>query len=234
MAATIVAKRGATGAPENRSRIILIFAPKGGQGKTTISANLAVGAAKAGQSVVGLDFDTQRHFTTWAMERGERDEAETLARVQVYAAHLKDWREEVRLVRRHDVVIIDTPPRADDEDVVTYLQEIGTAADMILMPVEMYGASIRYVIQFMSWWSKKDDRAMFVLNKTIAGRTMLRDARESLQQAGQVWDINIPLWDDIARQLDLGLAAMDDKDFQGADIFAALWKTCSVRMGIAA
>jgi chromosome partitioning protein len=234
MATTVVAKRGSAGSLEKRSRIVMIFAPKGGQGKTTISANLAVAAAKAGQSVVGLDFDTQRHFTTWAMERAERSEAATLAPVQVYGAHLKDWREEVRLVRRFDVVIIDTPPRADDEDVVTYLQEIGTASDMILMPVEMYGASIRYVIQFMSWWSKKDDRAMFVLNKTIAGRTMLRDARESLRQAGQVWDTNVPLWDDIARQLDLGLAAMDDKEFQGSDIFAALWKMCSVHMGIAA
>jgi chromosome partitioning protein len=232
--AAAAARRGAAGAPEKRSRIILIFAPKGGQGKTTISTNLAVAAAKAGHSVVGLDFDTQRHFATWALERGERASAETLVRIQVHAAHLKDWREEVRLVRRHDVVIIDTPPRADDEDIVTALQEIGTAADMILMPVEMYGASIRYVIQFMSWWSKKDDGAMFVLNKTVAGRTMLRDARESLQEAGVVWGTNIPLWDDIARQLDLGLAAMDDENFQGADIFGALWKTCSVRMGIAA
>jgi signal recognition particle GTPase len=214
--AAVAARRGAAGGPEKRSRIILIFAPKGGQGKTTISTNLAVAAAKAGHSVVGLDFDTQRHFATWALERGERAGAETLVRVQVHAAHLKDWREEVRLVRRHDVVIIDTPPRADDEDMVTSLQEIGTAADMILMPVEMYGASIRYVIQF------------------IAGRTMLRDARESLQEAGVVWGTNIPLWDDIARQLDLGLAAMDDENFQGADIFGALWKTCSVRMGIAA
>ena len=64
MTLTAAVRRGAVGAPEKRPRIVLIFAPKGGQGKTTISANLAVAAARAGQSVAGLDFDTQRHFTT--------------------------------------------------------------------------------------------------------------------------------------------------------------------------
>ena len=168
------------------------------------------------------------------MERAERDDAGTLARVQAEMPPTLKTGVKSSLVRRHDVVINNkTPPRADDEDVVTYLQELGAAADIILMPVEMYGASIRYVIQFMSWWSKKGDCAMFVLNKTIAGGgTLLRDARESLNEAGLVWETNIPLWDDIARQLDLGLAAMDNKDFQGADIFASLWKTCSARIGI--
>jgi pilus assembly protein CpaE len=40
-------------------RVIVVLSPKGGAGKTTVSTNLAVGLAKAGQSVVLFDTDLQ-------------------------------------------------------------------------------------------------------------------------------------------------------------------------------
>ncbi len=218
-------------ASEKQPSIVMVFAPKGGVGKTTISTNLAVAAAMSGHSVGGLDFDTQRAFAAWGAERQRRGDAETLAKIDVREANLKDWRDELQQVRTHDVIVMDTPPRADG-DVATFLLEIGRSADFIIMPVDVGPNSIRFVVDFMSWWKTKPTRAMFVLNKTIAGRTVLREARETLQTFGPVWEDSIPLRDDLLRMLDLGLGALDAPTLSGRENFASLWNFCSTTIGL--
>jgi chromosome partitioning protein len=233
MSASLAAKEAGP-AKAKAAKIIMIFAPKGGVGKTTVAMNVAVAAATSGYRVLGLDFDTQRNFALWAVDRHDLPNAADLKVVEVRGAHMKDWREEVRLARSYDLIVVDTPPRADGE-ITLFLQEIGNVADLILMPTEVYGASTRFVVQFMGWWRTKSDRAVFVLNKTIAGRTLLREARDTLtENGGQVWQDSIPLRDDIARQLSLGYGALDERSFAGNDIFSALWRFCAEKIGVKA
>ena len=53
-------QRGGQASPEVRRRVITVVSPKGGSGKTTIAANLAVGLARrAPKQVVLLDLDVQ-------------------------------------------------------------------------------------------------------------------------------------------------------------------------------
>jgi chromosome partitioning protein len=215
-----------------RAHILMVFAPKGGVGKTTLASNMVVAAARAGHSVAGLDFDGQRAFTTWAADRHDHPGVPSEFQIEVRGAHIEDWRSELHLVRRRDVVVIDTPPGVERRNQVP-LQEIGAIADVILMPTEVYGGSMRYVVDFLSWWESRPGRTLLVLNKTIAGRSLNREAREFLSVRGDVWPDSLPLRDDIARAFDCGLAAADDDKIPGNTNFAALWHLCAGRMGVA-
>ena len=50
-------------------RTIAFLTQKGGAGKTTLAASLAVAAAAAGEKVVALDFDPQASLTRWGKRR---------------------------------------------------------------------------------------------------------------------------------------------------------------------
>ena len=50
-------------------KTLMMFVPKGGTGKTTIAAHLLVSAAKAGRTVLGVDFDPQGTLVRWSKER---------------------------------------------------------------------------------------------------------------------------------------------------------------------
>lgn len=209
--------------------IVLICAPKGGVGKTTLATNVAVAAAVTGLRVAGLDFDSQKAFALWGQDRDQlTGKLVPAAQVEVVAGHLQDWREHIRLLRHHDVLVIDTPPRVDDPEVSLALQQIGDEAGIILMPVEVYRPSIKFVAEFMSlWWPNRAERPIFVLNKTIAGRLLLREAQTELASVGRLWRETIPLRDDLSRLLDLGLGAKDSPSYPCGELFAQLWTECA-------
>ena len=50
---------GANAAPTSNGRVITVFSPKGGSGKTTIAVNLAIALASAGKRTLLLDLDLQ-------------------------------------------------------------------------------------------------------------------------------------------------------------------------------
>ena len=50
-------------------RIITLVTQKGGAGKTTLAASLAVAAHAAGEAVIALDLDPQRSLASWGDER---------------------------------------------------------------------------------------------------------------------------------------------------------------------
>ena len=52
-----------------RPRIVAVAVQKGGTGKTTLAASLAVAAAEAGESVAALDLDPQGSLASWGAMR---------------------------------------------------------------------------------------------------------------------------------------------------------------------
>jgi chromosome partitioning protein len=50
-------------------RMIALITNKGGSGKTTLAASLAVAAADTGDTLVALDFGLQASLTLWAHRR---------------------------------------------------------------------------------------------------------------------------------------------------------------------
>src|SRR5437867_12368982 len=90
-------------------QIITVAQHKGGAGKTTLAAHLAVSWAEAGRRVALLDTDPQASLGVWYRQRQS-----ALRRTQplAYAAasgwHVRSELE--RLSRISDLVLVDTPP----------------------------------------------------------------------------------------------------------------------------
>ena len=94
-------------------KIITIAQQKGGSGKTTLAAHLAVAGIlrKPGTSVAILDTDPQGSLGQWYLKRcetlGEDNAGLELRTASAWGAKL----EARNLAKVHDLVIIDTPPK---------------------------------------------------------------------------------------------------------------------------
>ncbi len=111
--------------------VITIAQQKGGAGKTTLAAHLAVAFTRAGKKVAVVDIDPQQSLTMWYRLREQQlgDAGAGLLVNQV-----KGWRtrnEVDKLAASHDVVLIDSPPHAETEARVAV-----RAADLVVIPVQ--------------------------------------------------------------------------------------------------
>ena len=113
-------------------RIITIAQQKGGTGKTTVSAHLAVAwSRRPGASVALLDVDPQGSLGEWYEAREKAlGEAETGLEFRT-ASGWGARREAQRLARDHDFVVLDTPPHADLD-----ARPAIDSADLVVIPVQ--------------------------------------------------------------------------------------------------
>jgi chromosome partitioning protein len=94
------------------AQIITVAQHKGGAGKTTLAAHLAVAWAEAGHRVALLDTDPQGSLGAWFNQR--RSALARKAQPLAYTA-ATGWRvrsELDRLTRTSELILVDTPPSA--------------------------------------------------------------------------------------------------------------------------
>src|SRR3954449_8309539 len=117
--------------------ILLVGGIKGGVGKSTLAANLAVLAARDGNDVLLVDGDSQETTMTWAAARGDRENVST-DRVTTVALVGKGVRDELRRLRpKYDVIVIDAGAR----DTTTQRSAL-TIADTVLLPFAPRGPDL--------------------------------------------------------------------------------------------
>lgn len=111
--------------------IITVAQQKGGAGKTTMVAHLAVALHQAGLSTALVDIDPQSSLSYWYAARQE-----TLGDGAYDITHRKisGWRtqrEVEELARTHDVVLVDSAPHAEMETKTAI-----RSASLVLVPVQ--------------------------------------------------------------------------------------------------
>jgi len=112
-------------------RIITVAQQKGGTGKTTLVAHLAIAFARQDKSVAILDVDPQGSLGEW-FEARERRLGDGATGLTFRTASGWGARREARsLTRDHDVVVVDTPPKSDSE-----ARPAIEAADLVIVPVQ--------------------------------------------------------------------------------------------------
>jgi chromosome partitioning protein len=214
------------------SRILTIFAPKGGVGKSTLATNLLLAARLDGLEAVGIDLDAQGSFLTWGQDRARRN-LEPEARV--IAARVFDWREALARERSRELAIIDTPPGVDDEERLAAVLELARASSLVLIPTLPHGASLRKLVDF---GAVLRDRfgidAVFVLNQVITGRSIVMDARELLCRRGVLCPVEIPQRDAILRAIDVGGTVVESPQMSGAASLWDLWRFAAKRLKLRA
>lgn len=109
--------------------IITVAQQKGGSGKTTLAANLAVAMRGRGLSVALIDTDPQGSLGRWFIERMGRLSEDEKLDFSTSSAWGVSYESE-KLKKRFDVVIIDTPPKIDSD-----LRPALRVADLVLVPV---------------------------------------------------------------------------------------------------
>jgi chromosome partitioning protein len=141
-------------------RVISITQQKGGSGKTTISAHLAVALASGGASVAILDVDPQGSLGEW-FEKRERTLGEEGTGVTFRTA--SGWgakREAKALARDHDIVVIDTPPKSDLE-----ARHAIEAADLVIVPVQPTPVDVWATAATLQMIAREGRPSLLVVNR---------------------------------------------------------------------
>lgn len=159
-------------------KVITVAQRKGGSGKTTLAANLAVAAARAGWRVAAVDIDPQQSLSLWFAMRGEHAADATA----LLASQIKGWRvrdEVERLARSADLVLVDSPPHDETEARLAV-----RAADLVLVPVQPSPMDVWATRETLALAREEGRPALVVLNR-VPPRARLTDSmRDALAELG--------------------------------------------------
>lgn len=158
-------------------KVITIAQQKGGAGKTTLAANLAVAFAKEGRRVALVDTDPQGSLGRWFMTRLERMEHPGLD-FSTSSAWGVSY-ECRKLADRFDMVIVDTPPKADSD-----LRPALRAADLVLVPVASSHVDLWATEGVLDLAAREDVPALLVMTRTRAGTRLGTEVAQAAADLG--------------------------------------------------
>lgn len=152
--------------------VITVAQQKGGSGKTTIAANLAVALTQAGHSVAVLDTDPQGSLGRWFMARREAG-VEDMEFATASAWGVSYECDKLRKVC--DYVIVDTPPKVD-ADLRPALRE----SDLVLVPVAASQVDVWATESVLDLAERERRPVMVVLNRVKSGTRVLDEVTAAL------------------------------------------------------
>ncbi|MEC9347148.1 MAG: ParA family partition ATPase [Pseudomonadota bacterium] len=187
-------------------KVIAIAQQKGGAGKTTLVAQLAVCFAGLGHSVAVVDIDPQQSLSTWHAVRHEHlggDGGITLRQVS-------GWRtgsEVERLRRDFGIVLVDSPPHGDTDAKIAV-----RSADRVLMPVQPGPMDYWAAKQSVALAEREKKDFLIVLNRVPARSRVADQIRGMIEQDGlAVAETTLGNRQAFAASLMLGLGVTEDQ-----------------------
>ncbi|SFO21602.1 chromosome partitioning protein [Nitrosospira briensis] len=195
---------------------IVINSQKGGSGKTTLCAHLAVQAELSGDGPVFLiDTDPQGTLSTWH----EKREAEAPQRADVPLAGLESG---LQMLKQHqaEYCIIDTAPTRTDENVALF-----RLADIVLMPIRPSPSDLWAAAATVALLKEADIPFLFILTQAKANASITGQAAAALSHYGPVAETFIADRVPYAASMTDGRTAIELTGKGPAAIeTAALWK----------
>ena len=141
-------------------KILTIAQQKGGAGKSTLAAHLALAWALKRKSVALVDIDPQQSLAAWYDQREITLGAD---QTQITFASATGWRAAgvvEKLAKTHDYVLIDSPPHADTDARVAV-----RAADLVLVPVQPSPLDVWAALPTLEMAVKEKSAVLLVLNR---------------------------------------------------------------------
>jgi len=153
--------------------IITVAQQKGGAGKTTLAAHLAVAYSAMEKRVAAVDIDPQQSLSRWYDVRRDWMDG-TPAGVLVSA--IEGWRARLEVQRAaadHDLVIIDSPPHAETEARIAI-----RAADLVVVPVQPSPMDLWATRPTLELAAAEKTPALLIFNRVLP-RANLTEAMEA-------------------------------------------------------
>ena len=158
-------------------KIIVITSQKGGSGKTTLAAHLAVEAERSGDAPAWLiDTDEQGTLSQWH----ERREQDTPQRAEMPFARLADGLANMA-ERGATYCFIDTAPTISEQSAA-----LVNLADLVLIPVRPSPADLWAVSETVALVKNARKPFLFVITQAKPQATITAQTVAALSQHGQV------------------------------------------------
>jgi chromosome partitioning protein len=156
---------------------IVINSQKGGSGKTTICAHLAVEAERAGDGpVFVIDTDPQGTLSTWHEHRA----AEVPQRAEVALADLAGGLEVLKQ-RQASFCFIDTAPTRTDENAALF-----RLADLVLVPIRPSPSDLWAAAATVTLLKDAGIPFLFILTQAKANASITAQAAAALSHHGPI------------------------------------------------
>ena len=185
--------------------VVTIAQRKGGGGKTTLAAQLAVAWARQGARVAALDIDPQGSLAAWIDLRRARLGAEEIG---FDFAALPGWRAAQWVedrAREADLVVIDGPPHAETEARIAV-----RAAGLVLIPVQPSPLDLWATEATLKMARDERRRSLIVLNRVPPRSTLTDDiAAELAGNAAPIAATRIGNRVALVRAMALGLGVVE-------------------------
>ena len=143
-------------------KIISFSNQKGGSGKTTLAANLAVLWSNSGYKVAIIDADAQKSLTYWYDARKKyygNDETG----IDVYPYLTRTILDDVkRIKRQYNFIIIDSPPSITYDTI-----QVLRSADRIFVPVQPSPVDLMATIPFLNLVRQERKKSTIILNRVL-------------------------------------------------------------------
>ena len=151
-------------------KIITFANQKGGSGKTTLSANLAVLWANSNYKVAVIDADAQGSLTNWleARKKYYRDEPTGIDSYPFDVRKLDADLKEIK--RKYNFIIIDSPPSITYDTV-----QIIKSSDKVFVPVQPSPLDLMATVPFLNLVRQERKKTTVILNRVMP-RAKLTDA----------------------------------------------------------
>ena len=163
------------------AKIITVAQQKGGAGKTTISAHIAVALAQKGNKVALIDADPQNSLTCWYKIRQEAYGEEYTG---LYFKTISGWKidsEITSLRRNYDFIVIDSPPHSE-----TDVRAVIRSADLVMVPVQPSPTDFWATKKTLEILENAKTPYKFVLNRVAPNSKMAEEIAKELGQKNMV------------------------------------------------
>lgn len=140
--------------------VFTVAQQKGGAGKSTLAAHLAVAWLKQRKSVALVDIDPQHSLSRWYEARIQTLGADGTG---ITFTEVTGWRTQKAvedLGRTHDVVVIDSPPHAETEAKIAI-----RAADLVVVPSQPSPMDVWATAPTLDMATKEKSPAIIILNR---------------------------------------------------------------------